>query len=217
MIKALIFDFDGVIVESVDIKTEAFRELFKDHPEQLEALIEYHLHHGGVSRVEKIRYFYRELLRQPLSQDDLNALCERFSDLVVEKVIAASFVQGAQELLQWAKGKFDMHIVSGTPQEEIREVIGQRKLGSYFTEVFGSPRTKKDIVAEIISRHHYDPDKVVLIGDAITDLEAAKAHGLAFLARETETSGDWINNEYITGRFPDLQGVKQWIVKKANS
>ncbi len=29
MIKAIIFDFDGVIVESVDIKTKAFARLFE--------------------------------------------------------------------------------------------------------------------------------------------------------------------------------------------
>ncbi|GAF78578.1 unnamed protein product, partial [marine sediment metagenome] len=34
MIKAIIFDFDGVIVESSDIKTEAFRELFQDYPQK---------------------------------------------------------------------------------------------------------------------------------------------------------------------------------------
>lgn len=33
---AMIFDFDGVILESAEIKTQAFIELFRDVPEQLD-------------------------------------------------------------------------------------------------------------------------------------------------------------------------------------
>lgn len=30
MIKTIVFDFDGVLVESVEVKTQAFAALFKD-------------------------------------------------------------------------------------------------------------------------------------------------------------------------------------------
>src|SRR5690606_22889470 len=39
---AVIFDFDGVILESVKVKTDAFKELFSDYPEHLEAIVAYH-------------------------------------------------------------------------------------------------------------------------------------------------------------------------------
>ena len=215
MIEAVIFDFDGVIAESVDIKTDAFRELFRDHPKHLEALIAYHLHHGGVSRVEKIKYFYNEVLKQPLSQIDLDALCRQFSALVVEKVIAAPFVGGAEELLNWGKGRFDMFVVSGTPQEEIAEVIDRRRLSEYFREVLGSPRTKKEIVRDILDRHDYNSGNIIMIGDAITDLEAAKDNQIFFIARETKESGAWIDDAYVKARFSDLCGVKALIEQQA--
>ena len=51
--EAIFFDFDGVLVDSVSIKTEAFRKLFKGFGQQcVEALVYYHIEHGGISRVK---------------------------------------------------------------------------------------------------------------------------------------------------------------------
>jgi beta-phosphoglucomutase-like phosphatase (HAD superfamily) len=66
--KAIIFDFDGVLVESVDIKTDAFRELFKDYPQYVDEFAAYHEYNGGVSRFEKIKYFYRHFLKENITQ-----------------------------------------------------------------------------------------------------------------------------------------------------
>ena len=55
MIKAIIFDFDGVICESVNVKTIAFKKLFADYPEHQDRIVEYHLVNGGISRYEKLR------------------------------------------------------------------------------------------------------------------------------------------------------------------
>ena len=51
MIEAIIFDFDGVILESADIKTNAFRTLFeKESPELINKIISYHFKNMGISR-----------------------------------------------------------------------------------------------------------------------------------------------------------------------
>ena len=59
MIKNIIFDFDGVVLDSVPVKTEAFIKLFQSYEKQhVDKLIEYHLKNGGKSRYLKIKYFY---------------------------------------------------------------------------------------------------------------------------------------------------------------
>ena len=51
MIKIIFFDFDGVIVESVDIKTKAFAMLFEHEGRDIaNRVIDYHLKNSGVSR-----------------------------------------------------------------------------------------------------------------------------------------------------------------------
>jgi beta-phosphoglucomutase-like phosphatase (HAD superfamily) len=56
MIETIIFDFDGVILESVTVKTEAFRELFSSEPDCPDEIVEFHKRNGGMSRYDKFRH-----------------------------------------------------------------------------------------------------------------------------------------------------------------
>lgn len=67
MIKAIIFDFDGVIIESAEIKTDAFRTLFAGYPDMLPEIIAHHQKNSGISRYKKFRYIYEKILGQELS------------------------------------------------------------------------------------------------------------------------------------------------------
>ena len=55
--EAIFFDFDGVLVESVDIKTTAFARLYAGHGEPVaDAVVAYHRQNMGTSRFVKFRY-----------------------------------------------------------------------------------------------------------------------------------------------------------------
>jgi HAD superfamily hydrolase (TIGR01549 family) len=211
MIKVVIFDFDGVIVESIDIKTEAFRQLFKGYPKHVDAILQYHRDNGGISRQEKIKYFYKNILKLSLTDDLLNELCDGFSKLVVDEVVAAPFVKGAKELLEQLKGKYKVFVISGTPQDEMREIVQRRQLQSYFDGVFGSPDQKADITKRILKRAAIQPSEAVFVGDAVNDLNAAKANNVKFIARAMEYNKFWRNDSAVTAQFPDMQGVLKFI------
>ena len=58
-IKAIIFDYDGVIAESVNVKTEAFAEMYKPYGESiLKKVVSHHEANGGISRFEKFRIYH---------------------------------------------------------------------------------------------------------------------------------------------------------------
>jgi len=184
LIKAIIFDFDGVLVESVDVKTEAFAQMFKDKGQEIVSkVVEYHLAHGGVSRFEKFKYFYKNFLKEELSEVKLKDLCDKFSDIVVNRVVSAPWVKGAKEFLENYKDKYDFFIASGTPENEIREIVKQRQISSFFRAVYGSPETKDQITARILSNYKLNPIEVLFVGDAPSDLKAARTHGIRFIAR----------------------------------
>ena len=96
MIKAIIFDFDGVILESAEIKTRAFRKLFEpNYPDKVEAIVDYHCNNMGISRYLKFGYIFENILHLSLSKELEEELGQRFSEIVFEEILNAPFVPGA--------------------------------------------------------------------------------------------------------------------------
>jgi HAD superfamily hydrolase (TIGR01549 family) len=183
--QAIIFDFDGVVVESGTIKTQAFAELYRAYGEDIVAkVVEFHTQNGGISRYRKFRHFQEHFLHQPpLTEAEERQLDIRFSELVVEAVIAADPVPGAIELIRQQSGKIPLFVASGTPEVELKVIVERRGLAPYFTAVRGAPALKKTIIAEILAAHNLQPETVLMIGDAMADLEGAQANSTAFLGR----------------------------------
>jgi phosphoglycolate phosphatase-like HAD superfamily hydrolase len=180
---AVVFDFDGVILESVDVKTEAFRALFADHPGEIESILELHERHGGVSRYVKFDMIYRDILRVPLAPADRDALGRRFETLALERVLACAMVPGAREVLDGLRGRVAMAVVSGTPDGELATIVERRGLAPYFAEVHGGSRPKRDIIRDMMRANGWRSDRMIMLGDAMTDHDAAAANGIAFIGR----------------------------------
>jgi len=184
MIKAVIFDFDGVILESATIKTEAFRELFSARcPEHIDAIVAYHLENVGISRYVKFRHIYDSILHLPYSEDVEKKLGDEFADIVLHRVLEAPFVDGALEFLEERSGSYDCFVASGTPEDELMLIVERRGLSGYFREVHGTPRKKVDIINGILADHHYGRHEVAFIGDGESDMKAAAAADVPFIAR----------------------------------
>lgn len=184
-IRAVVFDFDGVILESGNIKTEAFLELFADYPEHREAVLQFHLQNVGVSRYVKFQYVYEELLARPYTDEDAKQLGDAFSALVLEKILRCPFVPGALETLQAMQGQIPAFVASGTPQAELDFIVAERGLKSYFTEVWGTPRKKVAILQDILERYGWQPQELLMVGDGMSDYQAAVSTGTRFVARQT--------------------------------
>jgi len=180
--QAVFWDFDGVILDSVNVKTEAFALMFRQYGKEIEkAVVDYHLNHGGVSRYEKFKYFYKKILNIPITEENLTKLGKEFSGMVLQKVIDSAYIQGAMETLELLHlEKVPCFVVSGTPEEEINLIIQAKSLTFYFEEIHGAPRTKFTILKDILSRKKYPPTSSLYLGDAMTDFEAARKAGVNF-------------------------------------
>jgi phosphoglycolate phosphatase-like HAD superfamily hydrolase len=183
--QAIIFDFDGVVVESGEIKTQAFGDLYRSYGETvMTAVMQYHSLHGGMSRYHKFRHFQEHLLEKPpLTPDEERELDRRFSELVVEAVIASDAVLGATELIRKEATRIPLFVASGTPEAELKTIVVRRGLASYFTAVCGSPTPKQKLIADILSNHTLLPERVLMIGDALIDYQSAQLNNVAFLGR----------------------------------
>ena len=179
---AILLDFDGVIVESVPLKIQAYLDIYRDEPaDKLDRIRAHQREHGGVTRRLKFEFFEREVFQRPPSAADLDRLSADYAARVVDGVLACPFVPGAVEFLEATHRRTALHLVSGTPHGELHDIVAQRGLARYFRFVVGAPTTKRDAFAAILAAGGHPPERVVAIGDATTEFDAARSLGVAFL------------------------------------
>jgi Predicted phosphatases len=181
--QAVFFDFDGVIVDTIQVKARAYATLFASYGDAVqEAVVRYHLDNGGMPRHAKINHCFAAFAGQSLTEAELEAAEQRFSSLVVDEVVAAPLAAGVCGTLERLKRTgIPAFIVSGTPGNEMRLIVDRKELTSFFAEVHGSPQAKPIIIADILARCGFSPRHCLFIGDAMVDYKAANANGLHFL------------------------------------
>jgi phosphoglycolate phosphatase len=180
--KALLLDFDGVVLDSAELKTQAFAQIYAGAPpETIAAILAYQRRHGGVSRREKFRHFERAFFGRTPTPARIEALADRFAALVHDRVLAAPFLEGAEDLLARAAPAARLFVVSGTPEPELRAICDARGLTPRFTAIVGAPTTKPEAFARILADHRLAPADTLAIGDAVTEQDAALARGIPFL------------------------------------
>ena len=215
MIKNIIFDFDGVICESVNIKTEAFYEMYLPYGETIASLVkEHHIANGGMSRFDKFKYYQENFLNKEYTLEDEKRLSTQFSSLVLNKVIEAPFVDGVLKFLEESSTKYKCFIVSATPMDEMRDIASKKDIAKYFKEIFGSPTNKIEWGKYILSTYNIEEKETLFIGDAMSDYKASVANSMHFLLRNTDDNRDLFLDKELNNidNFINLNDFLEYLV-----
>ena len=192
--KALVFDFDGVIVNSVNIKGNAFCELYQNYGENIKnAVHKYHTDNGGMDRFKKISYFESVLLGRPHNEKNVLQIADMFSKLVKKQVCQAPEIPGAIKFIEYWHNKVPCFINSATPTDELIDIIKERNWGGYFMGIYGSPQSKLDNLNDIFSKHGLIPQDIIFFGDAFADISAATEAGTHFCGITLTSTPEFIN------------------------
>lgn len=196
MLKAIIFDFDGVITESVHIKSEAFAELYEPYGNYVvQKVVKDHQENDlGLSRFELFRYYHKKYLNIELSKKKENELINKFSILVIKKVINAPYVTGVLDYIDNCFNKYKLFISTGTPSDEIKIILKKRKIDHYFLDILGSPDNKLMHVNKIIRKYNLKPEELLYFGDSISDLLSAKEKNITFILRKHKYNNHLVKN-----------------------
>ena len=186
IIKLIITDFDGVILESESAKDQAFYECFSIFPEHVEEFVAYHRNNPIIGRYEKFEYFYKKILKRRYAEDDKKFISKRFNDIVFEKVVASPFVLGALNFLKTYSKFVPIWVVTGTPKKELLRVLKALNLEQYFQKVSSIPPHKSLILANILKETGLEPENTIYIGDMNNDLKAAQENHIPFIARRNK-------------------------------
>jgi phosphoglycolate phosphatase-like HAD superfamily hydrolase len=183
-IKVLLWDFDGVIMRSNEVRDRGFELVLASYPsEQVDRLMQYHRQNGGLSRYVKFRYFFEVVRGEEITESQILELARQFSKIMMENLTDASLL--IDEALNYVKkmyGRIPQFIVSGSDQEELRNLCKAMNIHDFFEGIFGSPTPKKDLVRHVLSQISHDPANCLLIGDSINDYDAAFINGIQFWA-----------------------------------
>ena len=195
-IKVIAFDFDGTLVESNQIKDQAFATIFSQWPEHKETMMKWHLARNNVDRQEKMRYFVENILEQLDNIELINELSVKFSKLTLQTIVDCPMVQGAQEFLDDCAGKVPLFLVSATPQYELNKILKKRHMNEYFLEAHGAPINKVLILKKIMADEKASPNEMLYIGDSPEDKQAAMSLGIHFIGKQSDRTLNSTNHSF---------------------
>tara|TARA_B100000242_G_scaffold294357_1_gene276716 strand:- start:1157 stop:1822 length:666 start_codon:yes stop_codon:yes gene_type:complete len=182
--KSLVFDCDGVILNSNKIKTDAFRKVTLPYGEDAsEKLVDFHLNNGGISRYEKFIFFLNLISPNSSSSqknDTLSLLLKNYAKECkkslynVEITNDLFFLKSKTSHTPWA-------IVSGGDQDELNDIFRFKKIHSMFESgIFGSPDPKSLIFKREINKKNFKLP-ALYFGDSKNDYYSAKENKMDFV------------------------------------
>ena len=184
MIKNIFFDFDGVIIDSTEVKSRAFYNIYLPYGEKIASRAkDYHLGNGGISRYEKFKWCHQNLLGEELTKDNLNDMAQKFSHLVFQEVVNAPLIEGVEEFIKKNYNQMSFFIISGTPTSELQKICKELDISKFFHEICGSPTKKPEWGKIIIEKYRLKEEETIFIGDSTTDYRAAQELSIPFILR----------------------------------
>jgi HAD superfamily hydrolase (TIGR01549 family) len=181
--KTIVFDCDGVVLDSNILKTDAYYHVAKNlgaTDEEAQALVDYHVRLGGVSRYHKFDHYLREIVHQPVTSEAIQVLLDEFARELEIGLMQCRIAEGLHELRDVTQGANWM-IVSGGDQQELRSLFAKRGLDHLFDGgIFGSP-DNKDLVLAREKANGNLRIPALFVGDSKYDFEAATRAGLDFI------------------------------------
>ena len=185
----LVFDCDGVILNSNHLKIEAYFATAKNFgasDKDAQALVDYHIKLGGISRFVKFDYFLKDILHKPSSRKEVEFLLEDFGREVRERLASCEIAPGLEALREQTAAA-NWLVISGGDQEELHGIFAERKLTHLFDGgIFGSPDNKDEILARELANHNIRKP-ALFIGDSRYDHESSTGAGLDFVFMQAWT------------------------------
>jgi HAD superfamily hydrolase (TIGR01549 family) len=178
----VVFDCDGVIINSNRLKTDAFACALEEEPEEyVDEMIAYHKANGGVSRYKKFRYYFEEINPYKDIEKRIGQAISNFANIVHKGLMECNYIPGVLDFIkELNKKKITLFVVSGSDEEELIDVFSKREIISLFSSVYGSPSTKRENMNKVMNIVGKQ-SRGVLFGDSKSDMEAAEEFGLDFV------------------------------------
>ena len=209
--RTLVFDCDGVVLNSNKVKTDAFYKTSLPYGRTAaRVLVNYHIAYGGVSRYKKFEYFLAHIIPQRAEKPELEILLNTYA-LEVKNALLSCETVPCLEVLRKRTSYAKWFIASGGNEHEMRDIFRQRGLHSPFDGgIYGSPATKKELLLSLTEDNSVVRPGIVF-GDSQYDHEAA-----VFARLDLVLVSDWTEfprwESYCQDRsIRTIRSLSQWL------
>lgn len=188
MIKAVIFDMDGVLVDSEPVYQEATINVLDSL--NIKATKEDLLKLAGGSSLH-FNKFIQDVSKGSISCEDFNKICDQYyldNPVKYEEIMFPH----VRETLDYLKYKgYILALASSSKEYEIENVLKRCDLKDYFKliisgEVFKESKPNPKIYLTCIKRLNIEADECVAVEDSEYGIEAAKKAGLICIAKRDD-------------------------------
>jgi phosphoglycolate phosphatase len=173
MIKHIIFDFDGTLVDSKEVSILIYNQLAQKYNAKrianIDTLLKFPL-------FERFKALNVPLVKLPFIVSDIT---KRYKRLLLN----ITMFTGIRELLIELNGRgYQLAIISSNSKNNIRDYLQQNQLdviGTIMssTNIFG----KDKVIKKFLTTHKISLPEVIYIGDEIRDIDACKKVGIKII------------------------------------
>ncbi len=187
-----LFDCDGVILQSNQIKSQAMYQValhFSDE-KTARSFQQYHQINAGFTRFKKFNYLFDTLLNRQSFEEDYQQALVMFSQMCIGQLIDCPLTQDAEKLLLQIPKSADKYIISAAAEVDLQHVFAKKGLDHLFAGINGGPRTKVEIFADVLACH--PNSKAIFFGEAKADYLVAEKYNIDFVFLSDYTDfEDW--------------------------
>ena len=188
MIRAIVFDFDGTLVDSNDVKLQTFYEVTKSQDPTGSTVTRILKQFPNKDRYGLFQAIIRELCTKNRTEDSkyLETLATQWAEdytVRCEKAIEkCEEISGTSETLRWlSEQRLPIFINSRTPTTTLKRLVTLRSLHLYVSDIYGAPATKSENLRLIQSQTQAQPKEILFVGDSEDDRAAALEVGCHFV------------------------------------